>query len=477
MTDTGHHNQIEMHGLEFVQSSERHGKPLDLLWIYVASSIGVFGISYGAFLPIFGLNFHQGLVIGFLGVAISSIFCGIVSLAGKRGNAPTMVLSRAVFGVRGNSVPNALSWVMSVGWETIQIVIASLATATVLGRLGLPTGTTTQLAALAGIVAVVVVIGIFGYDLLVRSMKILTPLSIASTLVYLVIVAGRVDFHAIAHMHAGTTQGMVGAFLLMLAGSGVTLCRVSADYSRYLPRTASSAGTVAWPIVGTTAPLVVLIAFGLALAGSDPALGRAVANDPIGALTTLLPLWYLVPFALIVLVTTIMACSIDIYSASLALLAIGIKVERHHGIVLVAIVTTAASLYTLLSGTGFFVQFQGILITLGMPVAAWAGMMSADIILRKADYDDADLRLKYGRYGDWRWDSLLTLLGSSVVGWGLVTNDAAGWLGWQGYLLGPLGGRTGAWANANLGVVAAIVLGFAGYMLVGRPRVRAQEAL
>ena len=45
----------------------------------------------------------------------------------------------------------------------------------------------------------------------------------------------------------------------------------------------------------------------------------------------------------------------------------------------------------------------------------------------------------------------------TVVGWGLVTNAAAGWLDWQGYLLDPLGlgGKTGAWSGASLGGRAA----------------------
>ena len=64
----------------------------------------------------------------------------------------------------------------------------------------------------------------------------------------------------------------------------------------------------------------------------------------------------------------------------------------------------------------------------------------------------------------------------TAVGWGLVVNAAAPWLGWQGYLLGPLGGRDGAWAGANLGVLAALLIGLVGHLTLGRGRVRAQEA-
>ncbi len=57
------------------------------------------------------------------------------------------------------------------------------------------------------------------------------------------------------------------------------------------------------------------------------------------------------------------------------------------------------------------------------------------------------------------WFPVGVIVVGTVIGWGLVTNSSAGWLNWQGYLLGPfgLGGKTGAWAFANLGVLAALV--------------------
>jgi len=67
---------------------------------------------------------------------------------------------------------------------------------------------------------------------------------------------------------------------------------------------------------------------------------------------------------------------------------------------------------------------------------------------------------------------------ATFLGWGLVTNTAADWLHWQGYLLGPLGlgGRDGDWAYANLGVLLALALGFVVTYAAARPRVAAQEA-
>ena len=53
-----------------------------------------------------------------IGIVISFLLCGFVSLAGKRGSAPTMVLCRTMFGVHGDRLPTAISWILTVGWET-----------------------------------------------------------------------------------------------------------------------------------------------------------------------------------------------------------------------------------------------------------------------------------------------------------------------------------------------------------------------
>lgn len=47
-----------------------------------------------------------------------------------------MILSRAAFGVKGNIVPGALSYLIFVGWETVLVSLATLATGTVFSRVG-----------------------------------------------------------------------------------------------------------------------------------------------------------------------------------------------------------------------------------------------------------------------------------------------------------------------------------------------------
>jgi hypothetical protein len=102
-----------------------------------------------------------------------------------------------------------------------------------------------------------------------------------------------------------------------------------------------------------------------------------------------------------------------------------------------------------------------------------------DLVLRKKDYSDGDLFKNSGRYGDVRLAPILTIVVTSFIGWGLVTNTYASWLTWQGYLLKPLGlgGKSGAWAYANLGVLAALLLSFLATVIFDRKSVLVQETL
>ena len=56
---------------------------------------------------------------------------------------------------------------------------------------------------------------------------------------------------------------------------------------------------IGWTTFGSSVAPIVLLVFGLLLAGSSAKLSTAIAGDPIGALTTLLPTWFLVPFAIV----------------------------------------------------------------------------------------------------------------------------------------------------------------------------------
>ncbi|MGH3588722.1 MAG: purine-cytosine permease family protein, partial [Pseudonocardia sp.] len=346
----------------------------------------------------------------------------------------------------------------------------------VFSRLGWGGGTGTLLVALIVVAGLVVVAGVLGFPLIMRLQTVITVVTGVLTVVYMVLVAGQIDFGAVAALPSGSVQQVIGALVFLMTGFGLGWVNMAADYSRYLPRSTSGRGVVGWTTFSSALAPVLLFAFGLLLAGSSAELSDAISADPIGALAATLPTWFLVPFALVAVLGLVGGAVLDIYSSGLAMLAMGVRVPRYVAALIDGGIMIVGTIYVVFFGDEFLAQFQGFLITLGVPVAAWCGVVLADIALRRADYDEAALFDPAGRYGDVRPFPIAVVLVCTVLGWGLVTNTAAGWLAWQGYLLGPLGGREGAWAYANLGVLVALVLAFVATLIGTRAAVRAQES-
>ena len=468
---------VEINGINVIAENERKGRPRDLFWPWCAANIAVLGISYGSFFLGFGVSFWQATIAGLIGTVVSFLLVGFVSLAGKRGSAPTMVLSRAAFGVRGNALPTALSYVLLVGWETVLCALATLATATVFERLGWGAGTLTKVIAFLVVAATVVLAGVLGFNAIMRLQGWITIATAVLTVGYIALTLDHISWSAVSAVPGGSAAAFIGTLIFAMTGFGLGWVNSGADYSRYLPRSASSRGVVGWTTFGASVAPVILVVFGLLLAGSDKDLNTKIGADPIGALTTLLPTWYLVPFALVAILGLIGGAVLDIYSSGLALLTLGLRVPRWMAAGIDGVLMIIGTIYIVWIASNFIGPFQGFLITLGVPIAGWCGVFLADLALRKSAYAELDLYRPEGRYGAANPVAVGLMVLGTVVGWGLVTNSFASWLSWQGYLLAPLGlgGREGAWAYANLGVAVSFVIGFAGYLLLARRRVAEQE--
>src|ERR1039457_6114401 len=454
--------QIEANGINVITDAERKGHPRDLFWPWFAANVSVLGLSYGSFEFGFGISFWQALVVGLVGIIVSFLLCGFIAVAGKRGPAPTMVLGRAAFGVRGNKLPSLISWLLTVRWETVLIILATLATATVFTRLGWGGGTGVKVIALIVVSALTVAGGVMGFDLIMRMQSVITWITGVLTVVFIALVADKIHWHTVSAIPSGSPEKFIGALVFVMTGFGLGWVNAAADYSRYLPRRSSGRGVIGWTTVGSSVAPIVLLVFGLLLAGSSAKLSSAIGADPIGALTTLLPTWFLVPFVIVAVLGLVGGSVLDIYSSGLALLTLGLRTPRYVAALIDGTVMVLGTIYVVFIATNFLVQFEGFLITLGVPIAAWCGVMLADIATRRKDYAEAELFQPSGRYGDVRALPLAVIVVSTIVGWGLVTNGSAHWLTWQGYLLKPfgLGGKTGAWQYANLGVLVALAIGF-----------------
>ena len=468
--------ELELNGPNVISESERSGKARSLFWPWAGANVSLLALSYGSFFLGFGISFRQATWAAIIGTVLSFLVVGISSLAGKRSNAPTMILSRAAFGVKGNIVPGALSYLVFVGWETVLVSLATLSTGTVFSRVGHIDHNIALIIGFIVAVSLTVFGGVLGFATIMKIQKWLTLITVLMTVIYIGLTVDQVNWSAVTEIKDGSNQAFIGALIFGITGIGLGWVNAAADYSRYLPRTVSSKAVVGWTVLGASIVPIILVIYGAALAGSSKELSEAIAMDPIGALTSLLPTWFLIPFALVAVLGLVGGAILDLYSSGLTLVSIGLPVKRHIAASIDSLIMLAGTIYIVWFADNFFFPFQGFLITLGVPVATWSAIFVADVVMRKRAYSEVDLFDEAGRYGSWNKKSLGLMLIGAFIGWGFVTNTFAPWLSWQGYLLGVIGGKEGPWAFANVGVIFALAIGFFGHILLSRKTIAQQES-
>ena len=220
------------------------------------------------------------------------------------------------------------------------------------------------------------------------------------------------------------------------------------------------------------------------LCASDDKLSQAVALDPIGALTTILPTWFLVPFALVAIGGLVSGAVLDIYSSGLTLLTLGLRTPRWVAAAIDGVLMILGTIYIVWVADSFLGVFMAFLIVLGVPMAAWCGIFLADLLLRRHDYDERKLFDRRPRPATAR--STLVVGGAD----GRRHRSSAG--GWSSTPPAPARACPG-WASCSVRSASAAatapgptrtsasrsrcVVGFVGYLRRCRPgAVRRQEA-
>ncbi|MFD1050259.1 cytosine permease, partial [Kibdelosporangium lantanae] len=142
-----------------------------------------------------------------------------------------MTLSRAAFGYHGNKLPTFFVYVSLVGWETVSVTLGALATRTILRRID-PALATTPMMVVGFLVtvALVMVVAIYGYDVILRVQKWITIAVAFAVAGYVVLIIPDLYFETPGP--AGGFAAMVGGITLVIA-NGIGWTPGGADYSRY----------------------------------------------------------------------------------------------------------------------------------------------------------------------------------------------------------------------------------------------------
>ncbi|MEU1215132.1 purine-cytosine permease family protein [Streptomyces sp. NPDC005791] len=449
---------MENRGLDPVPDDERTGRVRALLPTWVTANMTVLLLTVGAGLTVFnGLNFWQVLAVAVTAPVLSFGLVGLVSIAGKRGGAPGMALSRAVFGQRGNLFPGALLWVARWGWETVNAVTGSYALLAVLALLFdvRATHTLTLMTLTAFVIASFLVSGL-GIRALRICSRVAAWLFGGASLLVLVHVIGSAPWRTVLERPPGPAA-MMTAGIGTLAAGGISWVPSAPDFARYLPRSASGPAMVGAAVGGALVTATPMVLMGAVMAVSSPHL--AVTKDPVAFIGELLPKAISVPYLLAAVVGMVLINAMSMYSAGFTTQTLGFTVPRAWAVGVNAMISLLVGGTLMMVATSFIAPFLSFLTLLGVTFSAWIGVFGVDL-LRGRTYACAALMDTTSASGYWYTAGFsrpaMGAWGAALVA-GLLCTDV-------GWFTGPLAatwvGRHGlGWALTILvaaGVYAAL---------------------
>jgi nucleobase:cation symporter-1, NCS1 family len=310
----------------------------------------------------------DGLMATALGTVAAAAILGLLSNTGPRTGLPQIIYTRGIFGRRGSYLGAALTLFLAIGWFAVDCVIAAQAGAQLFGG-GNRLITFGLVILIAG---VSVAVAVYGH----ATIKVLEAygavvFAAVSTLLFLFLVP---QFHWLQGPVA-TGGDYPGAFVL-----GFMTCFAlvaswypfASDYSRYLPASSSIRSVSMWPVVGVALPMILLGLFGLLLPTIDTKL--AAGQGVLAVISAHTPVWVAVPFFLFVVVGEIWANYLDVYTAGLVTLAMGVRLERWQTALACGFLGTVLAGYAVLV-SDFHLAYEDFLILTYLWAPAWAAVV------------------------------------------------------------------------------------------------------
>ncbi len=417
---------VEPGGVEYIKMAERHGKPIDLLWMWLSPNLEFATIFVGVIaVTLFGLNLWEAATAIIVGTLIGSLTHAVLSSWGPKFGVPMLVESRGGFGFLGNILPAALNaFTGNFGWFIVNSVSGAFALQALFPALNLPFWLTFLV-----IVVAQVVIATLGHNLIHVFESWAFPLLgiiFALACIFIFIHANYgTPFNAKAPLTFG---GEVGGWILAFTaafGYAVGWNPYAADYTRYMPPTTNRMMVGFWAGLGVFVSCVVLEFAGAALATVSGT--KWGMNDiPTAQLQRAMPDIIYYPTLLAIAVGAVAANALNIYSGTMSLVAIGIREigltlrQRRAAIAVISgVIGFFGGLY--LEAKGVAEQYTNFLLLISYWIAPWLAVVLVDYWLRRGDYGDESIF--YDTHNN-RWQGVVAMAVGLVVSVWLFANNA-----------------------------------------------------
>jgi len=428
------------------------------MWIWAGANIAPVNWALGALGIVLKLGLWETIAVIVLGNLIGCAIFAAFTVMGHKTGVNQMVLCRSAFGRRGAYLPSALMFLTTLGWIGVNTYFPVKIAVAILGQFGIADSVATNMVVITVVVLLQMLIGVYGFYAIRTFEKYTVPITVAIMALMSVLAwsqPGVVNWGLTSTLAPGAHLAMLTLLMTAIGvGWGISWVTWASDYSRFVPRSVSSKAVFWYSYVGMFVPTVWLAILGATLASvtldTDPA---KMVSAVFGGVTSLLVL-------LMVLHGPIATNILNVYSAALAALSMGVHFSRTAIALIVGVASYLVAIYFVFEPS-FAKAFDNWMISLLLWMSPFTGVVMADFyIKRRSQIEVSELYRApdASAYGDVNWSGIVAFLAGLVGGWSVQN-------GLVPALQGPI--ATGLLGGADLSWLVGILLSGAVYLALG----------
>src|SRR5262245_13179003 len=441
--------RADIHSVEPIPEADRDSTGLQQMWIWAGANIAPVNWALGALGIVLKLGLWETIAVIVLGNIIGCAIFAAFTVMGHKTGVNQMVLCRSAFGRRGAYLPSLLMFLTTLGWIGVNTYFPVKIAVAILGQFGIGDTVMTNMVVITVVVLLQMLIGVYGFYAIRTFEKYTVPVTVAIMALMSILAwsqPGVVNWGLTSTLAPGAHLAMLTLLMTAIGvGWGISWVTWASDYSRFVPRTVSSKAVFWYSYVGMFVPTVWLAILGATLASvtldTDPA---KMVSAVFGGITSVLVL-------LMVLHGPIATNILNVYSAALAALSMGIQFSRTAIALIVAIASYLVAIYFVFEPS-FAKAFDNWMISLLLWMSPFAGVVMADFyIKRRGQVDVPELYRapEASAYGDINWAGMLGFFAVLVAGWSVQN-------GLVPALQGPI--ATGLLGGADLSWLVGILV-------------------
>lgn len=468
-----------------VQDAPATARASALAWSWLAIATTPVTLLLASYFKDSGASLAQSFILMAASVFGVSLIAAVGAVASARGSSSLTVISRAGFGVWGNTLPAVLMFLVKLLWAAVLIYLAARIIsplifnqpwfANLASALVIPAELTSLIIALAPTMVIASIVAGFGGVVMLRSQQITTILSVAGIASLVFFVASSYSVSDLASSSSISSPALVDLAISAVAIFGFTVFSFAGDFARKLP--AETPGPKVF-FLSFASTLFIPLAVGvlglswLFMAGDT--LESSFTSETLATVAAVAPIWVFVIFAVTLGLSLLHLISHSLYSLSGSLrgiLRIPAWVSQLLLVILVIATVVVPSYFVAVSVLQESI-YELVLIA-AVVAASWSGIVLADALIRTRGYHEVSLTREYGFYGKANPANLIGFAFAVVLGLGYL-NGGPQLSSWTGYL-GDFTPGIFEVAGSNIGIAMAFGAAILFPVMFGIGRIRKQE--